>query len=74
MAYAVSESAKVPKVSGGEESYVQQMYLKGRKYHLYIHSYLHYGLLAARAEILKIDQESGNPCLPAGYDGVYKST
>ncbi|KAH6816045.1 apyrase 2 [Perilla frutescens var. hirtella] len=74
MAYAVSESdaAKAPKVSGGEESYVQQMYLKGRKYHLYIHSYLHYGLLAARAEILKIDQESGNPCLPAGYDGSYK--
>lgn len=39
MAYAISDSdaAKAPKVSGGEESYVQQMYLKGRKYNLYIH-------------------------------------
>lgn len=39
MAYAISESdaAKAPKVSGGEESYVQQMHLKGRKYYLYIH-------------------------------------
>lgn len=39
MAYAVSESdaAKAPKLSGGEDSYVQQMYLKGRKYHLYVH-------------------------------------
>ncbi|KAL1544881.1 Apyrase 2, variant 2 [Salvia divinorum] len=74
MAYAISESdaAKAPKVSGGEESYVHQMYLKGRKYYLYIHSYLHYGLLAARAEILKTTQDSENPCLLEGYDGSYK--
>lgn len=32
-------------------------------------SYLHYGLLAARAEILKVDEESGNPCLLMGYNG-----
>lgn len=39
MAYAISESdaAKAPKPSGAEESYVHQMYLKGRKYHLYVH-------------------------------------
>lgn len=39
MAYAISESdaAKAPKLSDGEESYVQEMYLKGRKYHLYVH-------------------------------------
>ncbi|KAL8479500.1 hypothetical protein ACS0TY_026409 [Phlomoides rotata] len=74
MAYAISESdaAKAPKLSDGEESYVQQMYLKGRKYHLYVHSYLHYGLLAARAEILKVDEESGNPCVLMGYNGSYK--
>ncbi|KAI3470158.1 hypothetical protein Pfo_026821 [Paulownia fortunei] len=74
MAYAISESdaAKVPKLSGGEDSYVQQMYLKGRKYHLYVHSYLHYGLLAARAEILKVDEEFGNPCILAGHNGSYK--
>ncbi|KAK6151894.1 hypothetical protein DH2020_014529 [Rehmannia glutinosa] len=74
MAYAISESdaAKAPKLSGGEDSYVQQMYLKGRTYHLYVHSYLHYGLLAARAEILKVDEEFGNPCILAGYNGSYK--
>ena len=39
MAYAVSESdaAKAPKVSDGEEVYIRDMYLKGRKYHLYVH-------------------------------------
>lgn len=39
MAYAISESdaAKAPKTSNGEESYVQDMYLKGKKYHLYVH-------------------------------------
>ncbi|KAL7106221.1 hypothetical protein ACP275_07G098500 [Erythranthe tilingii] len=74
MAYAISESdaANAPKISDGEESYVQEMFLKGRKYHLYVHSYLRYGLLAGRAEILKIDEESGNPCLLTGYNGSYK--
>lgn len=74
MAYAVSESdaAKAPKVSDGEEAYVREMYLKGRKYYLYVHSYLHYGLLAARAEILKAVGDSENPCILAGYHGSYK--
>ncbi|XP_073139237.1 apyrase 2-like [Henckelia pumila] len=74
MAYAISEedAAKAPKITGGEDSYVQEMYLKGRKYHLYVHSYLKYGLLAARAEILKLKGEPGNPCILAGYNGSYK--
>ncbi|XP_075521891.1 apyrase 2-like [Primulina tabacum] len=74
MAYAISEedAAKAPRITGGEDSYVQEMYLKGRKYHLYVHSYLHYGLLAARAEILKLKGEPGNPCILAGYNGSYK--
>lgn len=74
MAYAVSESdaQKAPKLSDAEDKYVQEMYLKGRKYYLYVHSYLHYGLLAARAEILKVTENSGNPCILAGYDGSYK--
>ncbi|CAK9155279.1 unnamed protein product [Ilex paraguariensis] len=74
MAYAISESdaAKAPRISDGENTYVQEMYLKGMKYYLYVHSYLHYGLLAARAEILKVAEEAGSPCILAGYHGRYK--
>ncbi|CAN1233600.1 Apyrase 2 [Linum perenne] len=74
MAYAISEAdaAKAPKVTGGEDTYVHKMLLKGVTYYLYVHSYLHYGLLAARAEILKVSEGSSNPCILAGYDGTYK--
>ncbi|CAI8595274.1 unnamed protein product [Vicia faba] len=73
MAYAISETGatKAPKVSDGEDPYVKEMFLRGRKYYLYVHSYLRYGLLAARAEILKISDDSGNPCILAGFDGSY---
>lgn len=39
MAYAISESdaKKAPKLSDGEDTYVQEMYLKGAKYYLYVH-------------------------------------
>ncbi|KAI3693474.1 hypothetical protein L6452_33309 [Arctium lappa] len=33
-------------------------------------SYLHYGLLAARAEILGTSKDSENPCVMAGYHAV----
>ncbi|VVA96409.1 unnamed protein product [Arabis nemorensis] len=74
MAYAISEedAATAPKPVEGEDSYVKEMYLKGRKYFLYVHSYLHYGLLAARAEILKVSEVSNNPCIVSGFDGSYK--
>ncbi|GLT95344.1 hypothetical protein SLE2022_130320 [Rubroshorea leprosula] len=74
MAYAIAEAdaAKAPKVSDGEDAFVKEMYLKGTRYYLYVHSYLHYGLLAARAEILKISKDSSNPCILAGYHGSYK--
>lgn len=72
MAYAISEAdaAKAPKISDGEDTYVKEMFLKGKKYYLYVHSYLHYGLLAARAEILKV--EGSSPCILEGFDGSYK--
>ena len=39
MAYAISEkdAATAPKPLQGEDSYVREMYLKGRKYFLYVH-------------------------------------
>ncbi|KMZ73834.1 Ectonucleoside triphosphate diphosphohydrolase 5 [Zostera marina] len=74
MAYAISEkeAADSPKVSNGEDSYVKELFLKGIKYYLYVHSYLHYGLLAARAQILKTDEDSASSCILAGYNGSYK--
>ncbi|KAJ8762754.1 hypothetical protein K2173_017569 [Erythroxylum novogranatense] len=74
MAYAISktDAASAPRVTDGEDSYVNKMHLKGTDYYLYVHSYLHYGLLAARAEMLKVSEDSGNPCILDGYDGFYK--
>ncbi|KAJ9131940.1 hypothetical protein P3X46_034841 [Hevea brasiliensis] len=74
MAYAISkmDAEKAPRVSDGEDSYIKAMRLMDTDYYLYVHSYLHYGLLAARAEILKVSEGSDNACILAGYDGVYK--
>lgn len=74
MAYAISESeaAKAPVPAAGEDKYVKELFLKGRKYYLYVHSYLHYGLLAARAEILKVGKGSYSNCVLNGYKGTYK--
>ncbi|KAI3981599.1 hypothetical protein MKX01_007519 [Papaver californicum] len=74
MAYAISEkdAAKAPKLSDGEDTYVKELFLKGTKYYLYVHSYLRYGLLAARAEILKAAEGSGSPCILTGSRGSYK--
>ncbi|KAJ0941126.1 putative apyrase [Helianthus annuus] len=73
MAYAISEvdAAKAPTNAQGEDPYVTEMYLKGSKYYIYVHSYLNYGLLAARAGILGLDKDADNPCILAGYEGVY---
>ncbi|TYG86344.1 hypothetical protein ES288_A13G127300v1 [Gossypium darwinii] len=71
MAHAISKNAasRAPSLPAGQDNYVNEMYLKGSKYYLYVHSYLHYGLLAARAEILKATEDSGNPYILEGFDG-----
>ncbi|RDX67306.1 Apyrase 2, partial [Mucuna pruriens] len=74
IAYAISKTKadKAPQAPDGVESYISEMFLRGKKYYLYVHSYLRYGLLAARAEVLKVSRDSENPCILAGFDGYYK--
>lgn len=41
MAYAISETeaAQAPKVTDGQDPYVKEMFLRGRKYYLYVHRF-----------------------------------
>ncbi|KAK8332397.1 hypothetical protein V6Z12_A10G136600, partial [Gossypium hirsutum] len=57
MAYAISKNAasRAPSLPAGQDNYVNEIYL-------------HYGLLAARAEILKATEDSGNLCILEGFD------
>ncbi|KAF4367435.1 hypothetical protein F8388_025853 [Cannabis sativa] len=73
MSYAISEKAysNAPTPKNGEETYVKETYLKGSKYYLYVHSYLGYGLLAARAGLLNVTGDYGSPCILDGYNGDY---
>ncbi|XP_009615583.1 apyrase-like [Nicotiana tomentosiformis] len=73
MTYAISKesASKAPKVANGEP-YVLNKSLLGANYHLYVHSYLNYGQLAARKEIFKASgNSSSSPCILGGYNGYY---
>ncbi|KAK9113003.1 hypothetical protein Scep_020522 [Stephania cephalantha] len=74
MAYTISakHAGKAPKPSDPKDSYIKKLTLKGAKYNLYVHSYLNYGLLAARAEILKVAKTTGSSCILNGFHGSYK--
>ncbi|BAT84900.1 hypothetical protein LR48_Vigan03g189400 [Vigna angularis] len=73
MTYAVSKNTanNAPQPPEGEEPYIKKLVLKGKKYDLYVHSYLRYGREAFRAEVLKVTDGSANPCILYGFDGTY---
>lgn len=65
--------------TGGREGYVREVDVPGGcKVPLYQHSYLGYGILAARAKMFEEAQKSGlassNPCLLAGWEGQWTDT
>eukprot|EP00899_Mesostigma_viride_P008765 jgi/Mesvir1/17890/Mv12961-RA.2 len=65
------EAAQLAPDTGGAA--VLRLHVLGQPYNVYVHSYLGYGLMAARAALLEgqAADESGSPCMPRGYNGSY---
>eukprot|EP01025_Chloroclados_australasicus_P047816 TRINITY_DN5395_c1_g2_i1.p1 TRINITY_DN5395_c1_g2~~TRINITY_DN5395_c1_g2_i1.p1 ORF type:complete len:501 (-),score=43.69 TRINITY_DN5395_c1_g2_i1:470-1816(-) len=66
-AYQIEDTdAKVP------EGYIKVVSYGKHKFSVYVHSYLNYGLMAGRAEVLKASNNEGSNCLLEGVKGTYK--
>ena len=51
--------------------YVEKVTGGGRSYNLYVHSFLGYGLLAARMAVLDATPNAAAACMPADFTGEY---
>ena len=60
--------AHIPRPPAG---YVRSMAAAGQTYHVYVHSYLNYGLMMGRGAVLTLPQSA--KCLPKGVTGSYKN-
>lgn len=60
--------------SAPHANYTTVMTGGGRTYHVYVYSYLGYGLMAGRAGILAVGPKDGasHPCIPRAYRGEYE--
>eukprot|EP00475_Leptophrys_vorax_P024160 TRINITY_DN33273_c0_g1_i5.p1 TRINITY_DN33273_c0_g1~~TRINITY_DN33273_c0_g1_i5.p1 ORF type:complete len:391 (-),score=17.70 TRINITY_DN33273_c0_g1_i5:11-1183(-) len=69
MTYAVADAV----ASKAPEGYVRKLSGLGKTYNVYVHSYLGFGLMAARAQVLKAlpADSAGHACLPKGTDDKY---
>ncbi|KAL4422474.1 hypothetical protein ABPG75_008671 [Micractinium tetrahymenae] len=56
-----------------DKDYLKEMRAAGKTYHVYVYSYLGYGLMAGRAAVLSEESaKDGHPCVPAGHEGTYE--
>eukprot|EP01026_Neomeris_dumetosa_P079885 TRINITY_DN8777_c0_g1_i2.p1 TRINITY_DN8777_c0_g1~~TRINITY_DN8777_c0_g1_i2.p1 ORF type:complete len:491 (-),score=70.89 TRINITY_DN8777_c0_g1_i2:327-1799(-) len=60
------------KASKAPEGYIKVVQYGSQKFNVYVHSYLNYGLMAGRAEVLKVTKDEGSNCLVKGTSGSYK--
>ena len=62
--------------SAPKSDYITKLKGGGKEYSVYVHSYLGYGLMAARAAVLEIDpngpEDDSHPCIHEGFKGKYK--
>eukprot|EP00898_Chlorokybus_atmophyticus_P007057 jgi/Chlat1/7352/Chrsp59S06958 len=66
--HAVSDEA----AAAAPDGYIRKLSGNGKQYNVYVHSYLGYGLMAARAAVLAEHAETdGHACLPKGFQGNY---
>lgn len=69
MAYAMS--AKEAK--SAPDGYISTLAGGGKQYHVYVHSYLGFGLMAARAATLDwAETAAANPCVPLDHAGMFE--
>lgn len=69
MAYALPQNA----AAAAPKGYVRTLRGGGAAYHVYVHSYLGFGLMAARAAVLDAAAEAdGHPCVIPGVNTSYK--
>mmetsp|Transcript_26624 Transcript_26624/g.36754 ORF Transcript_26624/g.36754 Transcript_26624/m.36754 type:complete len:459 (+) Transcript_26624:153-1529(+) len=68
MAFALPQN----KAASAPKGFVRGLRGGGATYHVYVHSYLGYGLMAARAAILgAVGPSDSHPCIANGHNGSY---
>ncbi|KAK9843238.1 hypothetical protein WJX74_009079 [Apatococcus lobatus] len=72
---SVQEAFALSEKEAGEapNGYITKLRASGHTFHVYVHSYLGFGLMAGRAAVLSHEEVvNANPCIPTGHSGTYE--